>query len=192
MNMFIKPVQLLRFFTLLLIIFVGFQLLNLIQFKQSENSYGSVVFEISRQQLLVPRILKSLQIYKKSPTDENLIALNSVISLFKSTQKKLVSSSALIDEDGTAISGNLNDQVLTFLNETERQKSSLFEIGDDYLVLASETLPNEYFLLLNNFTYENDERSDYLETRVVILIISLLALVLQSFMIFYFEREIRL
>lgn len=192
MNMFIKPVQLLRFFTLLLIIFIGFQLLNLIQFKQSENSYGSVVFEISRQQLLVPRILKSLQTYKKTPTDENLIALNSVISLFKVTQKKLVSSSALIDEDGTAISGNLNDQVLTFLNETERQKSSLFEIEDDYLVLASETLPNEYFLLLNNFTYENNERNDYLESRVVILIISLLALVLQSFMIFYFEREIRL
>lgn len=190
--MFIKPVQLLRFFTLLLIIFIGFQLLNLIQFKQSENSYGSVVFEISRQQLLVPRILKSLQTYKKTPTDENLIALNSVISLFKVTQKKLVSSSALIDEDGTAISGNLNDQVLTFLNETERQKSSLFEIEDDYLVLASETLPNEYFLLLNNFTYENNERNDYLESRVVILIISLLALVLQSFMIFYFEREIRL
>lgn len=190
--MSIKPVQVLRFFTLLLIAFIGFQLFNIIKFKQGENRYGSVVFEISRQQILVPRIYKHLQEYKANPTDENLIRLNSVLSLFKATQKKLVSTSALIDENGTAISGTLNDQVLDFLNESERLKSPLFEMDDNYKNLSTEKLPSEYFQLLGNFTYENEERTDYLEGRVVILIISLMALVLQSFMVFYFERELRL
>ena len=103
-----------------------------------------------------------------------------------------MATSALIDEDGTAISGKLNDQVLDFLNETERLKSPLFEINEDYENLTSDTLPKEYFLLLNNFTYENEERTDYIEGRIVILIISFFALVLQSFMVFYFERELRL
>lgn len=190
--MLIKPVQVFRFITLAIVLFVGFQLLSLVKLKQNESRYGHTVFEISRQQFLLHRIFSDLESFKKNPSDEKLITLNSKLALFKETQRSIVKSSHLVDSEASAIEGNFNDQVLEFINETERLKSSLFNINEQYKELALDTLPKSFYRYLNGIFLQNEIKATKIENKVFALIVSLLALALQSFLLFYFEREIRL
>lgn len=190
--MLIKPVQLFRFITLAIVLFVGFQLLSLVKLKQSESRYGHTVFEISRQQFLLHRIFSDLEKFKQNPSDENLIILNSKLALFKDTQRNIVKSSHLVDSENSAIEGNFNDQVLEFINETERLKSPLFNISEEYRTLVLDVLPNSFYRYLNGVFLQNEMKASKIENKVFALIVSLLALALQSFLLFYFEREIRL
>jgi hypothetical protein len=185
-----RPVQLLRIFTLLVVGFVGLQVLQILKIKNSEISYSKASFIVSQQQLLVRKIYFAMERYRSKISDENLIVLNAQLSLFKKNQKLLVNELQAFDSENYIISGSLNDKVLDFVNDTERYKQSTFDLEISYLDLANQLLPLEYHRLLNGLLAQGEKQIEDLERKVTLLIFSLLALVLQSFLLLFAERDL--
>lgn len=185
-----RPLQIFRIFTLILVGFIGVQIYGIVSIKDSEFSHGDATFLISRQQFLGHKIFYALRTYKEQPSDEKLIKLNAYMSLFKTTQKILIDK--LSNPQDFILSGEINDNLVTFINETERLKSNKFEIDANYQRLALDEMPSLYHKLLNGVLAKHHLESDELETKSITLIVSLLLFMLQSFLLVFFERELKI
>lgn len=185
-----KPIQVFRLFSLLLIVFIAAQIFLLISYKNKELDYGEVVYQAGRQQMLVQRIYILLEEYRESPNFQSLIRLNGSLSLFTDTHKNLIKIWNAYDWDDNLFLGSLNDDIISFINEVERLKSVEFTLDRQFQYFAISKLPLQFNQVLLNFMRGQKEYTDKLQARSELLIVSLLAFVLQSFVMFFWEREL--